>query len=206
VNERPLETWPDALECACADTTHFRQVRVLRETASTQDAADEGGLPVGSVVTAGRQSAGRGRLGHAWADTADDGIAVTFVVQRQDPERLAMAAEVQTNWMPRVLGAASLRPGFKYLGTTASSAAAKYLRHIFATDDTSLVELTSGAMRVWINDTLLTRPSVATTITNGTFLTDMTGWTSVADEGSAASTWASAGNLQLVGAVRPFSK
>jgi len=94
VNERPLEVWPDALERACADTTHFRQVRVLRETASTQDAADEGGLPVGSLVTAGRQSAGRGRLGHGWADTADDGIAVTFVVQRQDPERLAMAAAV----------------------------------------------------------------------------------------------------------------
>jgi len=80
VIERPLEAWPDAPERACAGTTHFRQVRVLRETASTQDAADEGSLPVGSLVTAGRQSAGRGRLGHAWADTADEGVACTFAV------------------------------------------------------------------------------------------------------------------------------
>lgn len=94
MTERPLEAWPDALEQACAGATHFRHVRVLRETASTQDAAEAGGLPVGSLVTAGRQTAGRGRLGHGWADTDEHGVAVTFVVPWQDPERLAMAAAV----------------------------------------------------------------------------------------------------------------
>ena len=127
------------------------------------------------------------------------GIISKLGLARVDIKRLAMAAEVQTNWMPRVLGAASLRAGWKYLGATSSNAAARYLRFIFATDDTALVEVTNLAVRIWIEDTLLTRPAVATTISNGTFPTDLTGWTD-SDEGSAASTWLSAGNMQLVGA------
>ena len=92
--ERPLEAWPDALEAACARTASFRQVRVLRETASTQDAALQLGVGVGALVTAGRQSRGRGRLGAAWADTAEHGIACTFTLEPMPAERLAIAAAV----------------------------------------------------------------------------------------------------------------
>ena len=92
--ERPLESWPDAIEAACAGTRHFRQVRVLRETASTQDAAVRMELAEGAVVTAGRQAAGRGRLGAAWADTQGEGLAVTFTLPPLPPERLGMAAAV----------------------------------------------------------------------------------------------------------------
>lgn len=90
--EPPLEAWPDALERACARTTVFRQVFVLRQTDSTQDAAERMGVPTGSVVVAGRQTRGRGRLGAAWSDTQADGLAVTFVVQVLEPERLSMAS------------------------------------------------------------------------------------------------------------------
>lgn len=93
-DEPPLEAWPDALESLCSRGVHFRQVRVLRETASTQDAAVESGLGPGSIVTAGRQVSGRGRLGAAWQDTRGDGVAVTFVVEPLPPERLALAAAV----------------------------------------------------------------------------------------------------------------
>ena len=92
--ERPLESWPDALEAACAGTRHFRRVRVLRETASTQDAATRLELPAGEIVTAGRQVAGRGRLGAAWEDTRGEGLAVTFTLPPLPPERLGMAAAV----------------------------------------------------------------------------------------------------------------
>lgn len=94
VSERPVEAWPEALERACAATRAFRRVQVLRQTDSTQDAADRGDAPEGTIVTAGRQVAGRGRLGARWADTADDGVACTFVVPVLGPERLAMAAAV----------------------------------------------------------------------------------------------------------------
>lgn len=38
--ERAVEAWPDALERACSATRAFRAVHVLRETDSTQDAAE----------------------------------------------------------------------------------------------------------------------------------------------------------------------
>jgi BirA family biotin operon repressor/biotin-[acetyl-CoA-carboxylase] ligase len=94
MRDRPLEAWPDALERACAETRHIRQVRVLRETASTQDAALACKVDGGLLVTAGRQTAGRGRLGSAWADTASEGVACTFAVSPRSIETLSIAAAV----------------------------------------------------------------------------------------------------------------
>ncbi len=82
-DEPPLEAWADVLETACADcaTLGVQHVRVLAETSSTQDAAWEAcGGRAGWLVIAGRQHAGRGRLGREWADTADCGLAMTFVL------------------------------------------------------------------------------------------------------------------------------
>jgi BirA family transcriptional regulator, biotin operon repressor / biotin---[acetyl-CoA-carboxylase] ligase len=53
--------------------------RHLRETGSTNDVARavaEGGAPSGTIVTAARQSAGRGRRGRVWA--APEGKALLF--------------------------------------------------------------------------------------------------------------------------------
>mgnify|MGYP007122135195 CR=1 FL=1 len=80
-----------------------------------------------------------------------------------------MSAETQTNWMPRVLGSMSLRPGLGYLGATKSNAVAKYLEFIFSTSDKALIELTNNVMRVWVDDALVTRTSVSTAVTNGSF-------------------------------------
>jgi hypothetical protein len=117
---------------------------------------------------------------------------------RMDVKRLAMAAETQTNWVPRVLGSMMLRPGFKYLGATASNAAARYLKFIFSTEDTALIELTSQLMRVWIDDALLTRPSVTSAIANGNFDANLGSWTD-SDEAGATSQWATGGYMQLTG-------
>ena len=126
------------------------------------------------------------------------GVVSRLGLARTDVKRLAMAAETQTNFIPRVLGSMSLRAGRKYLGGTLSNAAARYLPFVFSTDDTSLVELTDSMLRVWIDDELLTRPSVSAAITNGTFATDLTGWTNY-DEAGAASAWDSSGYMQLLG-------
>lgn len=90
--EQPLEAWPSALEAALAGCMLLRAVRVVRQTASTQDAAS--GLPAGTAVVAWQQTAGRGRLGSAWADTGSHGLAVTAVVPRAQPEHLATASAV----------------------------------------------------------------------------------------------------------------
>lgn len=126
------------------------------------------------------------------------GVVSHLGLARIDVKRLAMAAETQTNWMPRVLGCMALRPGLGYIGSTASNAAAKLLRFIFSTTDTALLELTASTMRVWISDTLLTRPAVTTAITNGTFPANIVGWTGYDDAG-ATSSWVAPNYMQLVG-------
>ena len=91
----PVERWPGALEAAVAAAgPPLARLVLLRETASTQDHARDAGSPPGTVVAAWRQTAGRGRLGRAWADTGADGIAVTFVLPDMPPESLAMRSAV----------------------------------------------------------------------------------------------------------------
>lgn len=121
-----------------------------------------------------------------------------LALARTDFKRTAMSAEVMTNWMPRALGSMMLRPGTEYLGTTRSSAAAIAIPFIFAVDDTARLELTDGVMRVWVDDELIERPAVSTAITNGTFATDLSGWTD-ADEAGAVSIWVAPSFLGLFG-------
>jgi BirA family transcriptional regulator, biotin operon repressor / biotin---[acetyl-CoA-carboxylase] ligase len=52
--------------------------RRLRSASSTQDSA--AGLPVGSVVVAGLQTEGRGRLGRRWEAPAGTALLVSFVL------------------------------------------------------------------------------------------------------------------------------
>lgn len=116
---------------------------------------------------------------------------------RTDVGRVALSAEVQTNWMPRTLGAMSLRPGLEYHGDYQGDGA--LLPFVYSTDDTASLELTAGAMRIWNSgDTLLTRASVSSTLSNGSFTSNLTSWTDD-DEAGAASTWVTGGYMQLLG-------
>ena len=79
----------------------LRRVVVLEEVASTQDAPETITARTGTIVTALRQTRGRGRLGREWADTNDDGLALTCVLASNpwsDPstsvELLAVASAV----------------------------------------------------------------------------------------------------------------
>ena len=118
---------------------------------------------------------------------------------RTDISRVALSAEEQTNWMPQRMGPMSLRNGLGYLGNFYNNATGVYVPFVFKFDDTALLELTSGIMRVWDEgETLVTRSSVVATMTNGTFDADLSSWTD--DDGTgAASTWATGGYMQLLG-------
>lgn len=109
-----------------------------------------------------------------------------------------MSAETQANWMPRVLGSMMLRPGFGYIGASKSNNKAKYLPFVFSSTDTALIELTDGIMRVWVDDALVTRPSVTAVVANGTFDVDLSSWTDE-DEGSAVSSWTTGTYMSLLG-------
>lgn len=94
MNAIPFSSWQGRLESACAETAALRQVRLLESTASTQDAPETREAPAGTIVAAWRQTAGRGRFGRQWVDTATAGVAATFVVDPQPTERLALAGAI----------------------------------------------------------------------------------------------------------------
>src|SRR5574341_1015868 len=127
------------------------------------------------------------------------GLISRLALARTDIARVALSAETMTNWIPRVLGPMSLRPGWRHLGSSASDAAARYLDFVFSTSDKALPELTDTAMRVWVNDALISRPTgVTTAVTNGNFDTNLTGWTDV-DEAGGISDWVTGGYMGLTG-------
>lgn len=126
------------------------------------------------------------------------GIISKLGLARTDLKRQALSAEIQTNWMPRMLGSMMLRPGLGYVATSLQSKKAKHIPFVFATDDLAIIELTDSNMRVYVDDAIVTRASVATEIANGTFDTDLTGWTND-DESGASSIWVTGGYMQLTG-------
>lgn len=125
------------------------------------------------------------------------GVISKLALARVDLARLALSAEEQTNWMPRMLGPMMLRPGTRYLGSTRNNLRAKLIPFIFSNSDMAMLEVTAGVMRVRVNDALVTRVAVSSVVTNGGFTTDLSGWTN-ADEVGATSYWAG-GLLAMIG-------
>lgn len=103
---------------------------------------------------------------------------------RTDVERTRLSAAYMNNWIPKTQGAMTIAPGTKYLGSSKSDGAAAWIEFVASSEaaDKALLELTDGLMRVWISDTLLTRVSVTTSISNGTF-TSSAGWTDASTGG-----------------------
>ena len=128
------------------------------------------------------------------------GLISPLALARIDMKRVALAAEVMENWMPRVLGAMLLRPGRQYLGETASNNQARFVPFVFSTTDTALIEITNTKLRIWVDDALVTRVAVSSAVTNGDFATNLTGWTDN-DESGATSAHSSSysGSMALTG-------
>jgi BirA family biotin operon repressor/biotin-[acetyl-CoA-carboxylase] ligase len=109
-----LRHWPRRLEAAIAGCAVLDEVMVVAETGSTQDLARERAERIGLAVVAWRQTRGRGRLGREWADTAAEGIAVTFVLpDGPDLERAIGAALAAAAAIDEVTGG-SPRIGIKW--------------------------------------------------------------------------------------------
>lgn len=118
---------------------------------------------------------------------------------RVDVERLRLSAETQVNWLPTVLGPMMLRGGTQHIGGIRNDLACKFLPFVFSNTDLALLELTADVLRIWTvvddTETLVTRPTVATAVTNGDFSSG-TGWTLVQTGVGAAAT-ISGGKLNL---------
>lgn len=111
------------------------------------------------------------------------GIVSPRALGRVDLERMRLSAEEQNNWMPRSLGPMSLRPGLQYKLSTRSDASAIIIPFIYSTTQTALIEVTGSYIRPLISESVITRASVSTAVTNGDFSSG-TGWTITTSGGS----------------------
>lgn len=127
------------------------------------------------------------------------GVVSPRALARVDIEKLRLAAEVQTNWLPTVLGPMTLRPGTEFIEATRGNAAMYPLKFVFSNTDWAILELTSGKMRVRLADeSLVAFNSVSTTVTNGDF-SSSTGWTLTT--GGVSTAVISGGYLEMLSAT-----
>jgi hypothetical protein len=117
---------------------------------------------------------------------------------RTDLKRTGLSAEIQTNWLPRVLGSMMLRPGMGYISSTLNHLRSQHIPFIYSTQDTAWIEATDDGLRVFVNEAPVTRTAVSSAVTNTTFLTDLSGWTDE-DEAGATSDWLTGGYMSLIG-------
>lgn len=126
------------------------------------------------------------------------GMVSPLALVRVDLENLQFHAEEMTNWIPRVLGSMQIRPGTEYIGSTNLNNKAKHIPFVFSNSDTAIIELTDNLLRVRVDETVITRPSVSTTITNGTFTSDISSWNDDSASGCTAA-WLTGGYASLTG-------
>lgn len=126
------------------------------------------------------------------------GLISKLALARTDLKRTGLSAEEQTNWMPRALGSMMLRAGWGYVDTTLNNSRAIHVPFVFAVDDTAIIELTDSSMRVRVGEAIIARQSVATAVSNGTFNSNLSGW-SDDDEPGATSQWVAGGYMGLAG-------
>lgn len=127
------------------------------------------------------------------------GVISKNALARVDLKRMQYSAEDQTNWIPRAFGPMMLRPGWGYLGINSrSNLPARRMPFIRATTDAQILEATDSTLRPIVDEAPIVRVAVATTITNGTFAGNITGWTS-ADQTGATSAYDAPNQLGLSG-------
>lgn len=111
------------------------------------------------------------------------GVISNLALARFDLKRLALSATTSLNWIPRTLGSMMFRPGLAYVDGVYNNLQPRHIPFIFSVSDTAIIELTNMLMRVRINEQIISRVSVSTAVTNGTFAGNLSGWTQADDTG-----------------------
>lgn len=95
------------------------------------------------------------------------GEVTTAALARIDQERIRLAAEVQENLLPHTIGKAMVRPGFEYIATMPGQG--RLIKFVKSVSDVAQLVLVDAELRVLVNDAFVTRPSVTSTVSDGTF-------------------------------------
>lgn len=126
-----------------------------------------------------------------------------LTLARIDLAKLRMACERQSNWLPHVSGPAMARPGLGYVIGVPGNAEGWLGEFYFDEVSKVLLVATAAGLHFLIDGAWLTRVAVSTTVTNGDFDTDLTGWAD-SDEAGATSAWDD-GKLSLIGTGSNFA-
>jgi hypothetical protein len=115
------------------------------------------------------------------------GLISPKALARVDLDRTRLSAEVYNNWVPETVGAMSIRPGTKFMGSSLRDTGAEFIEFVASTTDVALAELTNEKMRIWLGEdahelALLGRPLVVASVS----FSD-TGWTNASTGGTVAS-------------------
>lgn len=113
------------------------------------------------------------------------GVHDATALARVDLERMRLAAEDQTNLLCSAVGPAFMRPGLEHLTSTRINAEARLKEFVFGVSDAALLEFTNLTMRVMVDDAIITRAAVTSTVTNGDF-SSSAGWTTTGVGGGTA--------------------
>ncbi len=120
----------------------------------------------------------------------DDALA------RDDVKKVRNSSALTENFLPLRMGPMLYRPGTKKLG--AVTGLVNNIPFINKIDDVASLEFGDESLRIWVDDAPITRTSVTSTITNGLFGSDITGWTDDSGTGSVIA-WKTGGYLSLIG-------
>lgn len=124
------------------------------------------------------------------------GVVSPKGLARVDLKRMAMSAETQTNFMPRVLGSMMLRPGMEFIEWHFSKT--MMVPFVYSDSDQAMLHFNNNYMEPYINDEPLTAPAVTSVVTNSTFALDIGGWTPASDPGGTIA-WIAGGYAGMKG-------
>jgi hypothetical protein len=96
---------------------------------------------------------------------------------RVDQEKARLWAETQENLFPFTIGKAMMRPGTTYLASAKTHAnRVREIPFVKSLSAQAGIEMSSGLLRIHVDDELVAIESVTSTVTNGDF-SSTTGWT-----------------------------
>ena len=126
------------------------------------------------------------------------GLVSGLAEARVDIKRVGLAASTMENWWPLTMGPMMLRPGTTYLHNTYGNGYVRLKDFVFSNTDTRVLEFSATGFRVVSGDALVTISSVSTSVTNGSFTSNITGWTDDSG-GSGSISWVTGGYMKLLG-------
>lgn len=119
---------------------------------------------------------------------------------RTDFSKYPNGLETCLNLIPLSEGGAMRRAGTRYVAEVKSSSVKSRLRRFqYSTTQAYMIEIGNQVLRFYRYQAQITAADITGSISNGTFPTDLTGWTDKDSGGTAASTWNASGYMALLG-------